>query len=105
MLAQKLRNPMIQVTDHMKLNKKEGPSVDASIPVRKGNKIIMGEQRREGPGCERGEKERKGGKQSGPGMERHRREVQRARKRAEISSIGKWGTWGTTRKSQHKRLS
>ena len=26
----------------MKLNKKEGQSVDASIPLRRGNKIIMG---------------------------------------------------------------
>jgi hypothetical protein len=26
---------MIKLTDYMKLNKKEGPSVDASVPLRK----------------------------------------------------------------------
>jgi hypothetical protein len=29
---------MIQLSDHMKLNKKEGQSVDASIPLRWENK-------------------------------------------------------------------
>jgi hypothetical protein len=38
----------------MKPNKKGGPSVDASIPLRRGNKIIMGGRGREGPGWERG---------------------------------------------------
>jgi hypothetical protein len=33
---------MIQLTDHMKLKKKEGPSVDASILPRRKNKIITG---------------------------------------------------------------
>ena len=33
---------MIQPTDHKKFNKKEGPSEDASIPLRRENKIIMG---------------------------------------------------------------
>jgi hypothetical protein len=33
---------LIQLTDHIKLNKKKGLSVDASIPLRGGNKIIMG---------------------------------------------------------------
>jgi hypothetical protein len=42
MLVKKSRIPVIQLIDHMKLNKKEGPSVDASIPIRRGNKIIMG---------------------------------------------------------------
>jgi hypothetical protein len=32
---------MIQLTGHMKFNKKEGPSEDASIPLRRENKIIM----------------------------------------------------------------
>ena len=31
---------MIQLTDHVKLNKKEGQNVDASIPLRRGNKMI-----------------------------------------------------------------
>ena len=48
-LAPKFRTPMIQLSDHMKLNRKEGPSVDASIPLRRGNKIIMGGRGREGP--------------------------------------------------------
>jgi hypothetical protein len=43
-LAKKLRIPMIQ----LKLNKKEGPSVDASIPLRRENKIILGGRGREG---------------------------------------------------------
>ena len=34
-------------TEPEKLNKKEGPSEDASIPLRRGNKIIMGGRRRE----------------------------------------------------------
>jgi hypothetical protein len=37
---------MIQLTDHRKLNKKEGPNVYISNPHR-GNKIIMGDRGRE----------------------------------------------------------
>ena len=37
-----------QLTDHMKLNNKQDQSVDASVLLRKGNKIIMGERGREG---------------------------------------------------------
>jgi hypothetical protein len=44
---------MIQLTDHMKLNRKEGPSVDASTPLRRENKIIMRGRRREGLGWKR----------------------------------------------------
>jgi hypothetical protein len=33
---------MIHPTDSKKLNKKEGPNEDASIPLRRGNKIITG---------------------------------------------------------------
>jgi hypothetical protein len=33
-----LDTPMIQLADHMKLKKKEGPSVDASISLRRGTK-------------------------------------------------------------------
>jgi len=39
-LAQKLGIPKIQFTDHMKLKKKEGQSVDASVLLRRGNKYI-----------------------------------------------------------------
>jgi hypothetical protein len=40
-LAQKLRIPKIQFTKHMKLKKKEDRSVDASVLLRRGNKIPM----------------------------------------------------------------
>ena len=40
-LAQNYRISMLQLTDSMKINKKEGPNKDASIPRRKGNKLIM----------------------------------------------------------------
>jgi hypothetical protein len=40
-LAQKLRIPKIQFTDHMKLKKKEVQSVDTLILLRRGNKIPM----------------------------------------------------------------
>ena len=65
---------MLQSTDPKKLNKKEGPSEDASIPLRRGNKIIMGGRGREGPGWERGQGG-KGGPESGIGGDR--REAQR----------------------------
>jgi hypothetical protein len=45
---------MIQLTDHMKLNKKEVLSVDASIPFRRGSKIIMGSRGREKTEWDRG---------------------------------------------------
>ena len=48
-LAKKYRIPMIQPRNHKKFNKKEGPSEDASVPLRMGNKIIMGGSEREGP--------------------------------------------------------
>lgn len=53
---------MIQLTDHIKLNKKEVNLVDASIPLRRRNKIIMEGRRREEPGWERKGGEKKGGR-------------------------------------------
>ena len=44
----------IQFIDHKKLKKKEDQSVDASVFLRRGNKIIMGGRSREGPWRERG---------------------------------------------------
>ena len=47
---------MIQLTDHMKLNKKEVPSVADSTPFRSkllGSKIITGGRGREAPTWER----------------------------------------------------
>ena len=54
-LAQKLRIPTIQLEDHMKLNKKEGQSVNALSPLKRGNKIIIEGRGNEGSGWERGE--------------------------------------------------
>ena len=42
LLAQMLRTPKIQFTDHMKLRKKEDQSVDALVLLRRRNKILMG---------------------------------------------------------------
>ena len=58
-LAQKLRIATIQLTNHMEFKKKEDQSVDASILLRRWNKIITGGSRREGPERERGEKSKK----------------------------------------------
>jgi hypothetical protein len=44
---------MIQLTDHMKLNKKGGQSVDAPVLLRRGKKIIKGGRRMEGTRWER----------------------------------------------------
>jgi hypothetical protein len=41
-LAQKLQIPKIQFTDYMKLKNKEDQSVDASVLLRRGNKILKG---------------------------------------------------------------
>ena len=54
------RTPRIKHIDYKKFNKKEGPSNDASIPLRRGNKIIMGGRGRERPGRERGGERRRG---------------------------------------------
>ena len=37
-LVQKLSIPTIQLTDHMEFSKKEGQSMDASIPLKQGTK-------------------------------------------------------------------
>ena len=41
-LAQKFGNPKMQFTDHMKPKKKEDQNVDASVLLRRGNKILTG---------------------------------------------------------------
>ena len=51
---------MIQLMDHMKLKRKEDQRVDASVLLRRGNKIIKGSRGWEGLGRKRrggGEKE------------------------------------------------
>ena len=52
---------MIQLTDHMKLKRKEDQRVDASVLLRRGNNIIKGSRRWEGLGWKRG----RGGKKRG----------------------------------------
>jgi 3'-phosphoadenosine 5'-phosphosulfate sulfotransferase (PAPS reductase)/FAD synthetase len=49
---------MIQLTDHMNFNKKEGPSEDTLIPLRRGNKTVSGDRESEESRRE-GENERK----------------------------------------------
>jgi hypothetical protein len=46
-LAQKLRMPKIQFTDHMKLKKKEGQSVDTLVLLRRENKYPWEEKQRQ----------------------------------------------------------
>jgi hypothetical protein len=41
-ISPKIQNTHDTPTDSKKLNKKKGPSVDTLIPLRRGNKIIMG---------------------------------------------------------------
>jgi hypothetical protein len=41
---------MIQPKDPKKFNKKEEPSEDALIPLRRGNKMTIGGRGKEGPG-------------------------------------------------------
>lgn len=67
MFPAKHRIPMIQLKDSMKFNKKEDPSENASIPLRKGNKIITGSIKREGLGYQRGEEGGEGRNRYGRG--------------------------------------
>jgi hypothetical protein len=52
--------PMIQPTDHKNFNKKEGSREDVLIPLRRGNKIIIGGKRREEPGRKRDREGKRG---------------------------------------------
>jgi hypothetical protein len=63
MLGKKLRILMIQLTDHMKLTKKENQSVDTSVLLRRGNKINVG-----GRGWERLGRKTRGEKEKGAGL-------------------------------------
>jgi hypothetical protein len=54
-LPQKHRILMRHPTDHKKLNKKEGPSENASISLGRNNQIITRGRGREGSWWERGE--------------------------------------------------
>ena len=48
----------VQPTDCKKFNKKKGTRVDASIPLRSGDRIIMGGRGSKGPGREAKEKKK-----------------------------------------------
>jgi len=61
----------------MKLKKEEDQSVDASVLLRRGNKIIMEGRGRERPGRERGGGGKRG---AGSGVGGDRGEIQRVRK-------------------------
>ena len=89
-LAQEFRIPKIQLTDRMKLNKKEVQSMNASIPLRIMNKIITGGRGREGPEWERGEGQKAG---TGSGMGRDSGEVQRTKKMNEKLQLLWAGRW------------
>jgi hypothetical protein len=58
-LAKKLGIATIQFTNHVKLKKKEDQSVDVSVLLRKGDKIIKGGIGWEGLGRKRGGGEEK----------------------------------------------
>ena len=45
---------MINHTGPKKLNKNDGPSEDAAIPLRRGNEIILAGRGKEGPEWEKG---------------------------------------------------
>jgi hypothetical protein len=87
-ISQNYRIPIIQPTDHKKMfNKMEGPTADASISLRRGNKIITEgrgmEERREGDGGGRKlfrRKEEGEMKGTGSGMGEERREKLRGPK-------------------------
>ena len=64
-LVIKYRIPRRQPTERKKFNKQEGPTEDASIPLRRGNKIVTGGRGKEGPEWER---DREGKRRTGPGM-------------------------------------
>ena len=42
LIARKLRKPTIQLTNHMKLKKKEDHSVHVSVILREGKKTVIG---------------------------------------------------------------
>ena len=73
-ISPKVQN--VRDTNHMKLNKKESPSVNTSVTLRRGNKIIVGDRGRKLDGKGRGR--RRGG--AGSRIERDRRVAQRTRR-------------------------
>jgi hypothetical protein len=95
---------MIQSTDHKELNKKKSPSEDASIPLRRGKKIIMGGREREGPGRRvKGE----GQRGAGSDMRRNKRKAQKAKRmngNMQLLRLGGGGALESLRDLGCKRL-
>jgi hypothetical protein len=75
----------------MNLNKKDGPNVDGSIPLMRGNKIVNRRQREGGTWMRKGRGGGNGG--AGSGMKGNRREAQRARRIMEMYSSVGWEGW------------
>jgi hypothetical protein len=72
-ISPKAQNTHDILTDYMKLNKKKCKSVDAFIPLRRGNKIITRCREREGPGRERCWQGKRRGREAGMGRDRRKR--------------------------------
>ena len=83
----KAQNSMIKFIDHMKFKKKEDQSVDTSVLLRSGNKIIMGGRGEEGHERER-EEDGERGAGSGVGGDG-------GKYRMEVCSSGGWGAGGS----------
>lgn len=73
------------------MKKTKGPNKDASVPLKRRNKIILGDREREKPGWERGEEEERG---TGSGKRGDRNGVQSARTIMEICGCPAWGLGG-----------
>lgn len=104
LLVQKLRISMVQFTDHKKLNKIEAQSVNASIQLRMGNKIITGGRGREGPGWERGGREEKGNRIRYGLGEGTGEKPRGPREGMEINSLREW-EWGNPLESARDQRS
>jgi hypothetical protein len=91
-LAQQLWIPKIHFTDHMKLKKKRDQNMNASVLLRRGNKIFTGVRGWEGLGRKRGGWGRKKG--AGSCMRGDGNDIQRFRnlnRSVEQSGMGNWG--------------
>jgi hypothetical protein len=78
---------MIQLTDHMKIKKKEGQSVDTSVLLRRGTKIIIVGRKWKRLGRKNGGRGERG---AGSGVVGDRSDVQRVK--TEECIKGEWGT-------------
>ena len=78
---------MTQYTDHLKFDKKEGPSEDDSILLRKGNKIINGGRGKEGSRLMRGNR---GENEVRSGRGKDRSEAQNSRRMNGYMKLHRW---------------